>query len=73
MQSGIILGHAAMVEGMIRRISAERPQTPRTIAPGGLCHVMAEEVPAIQVADKTPILKWLKMMYELNAPYVTAG
>ncbi|HZK67929.1 MAG TPA: type III pantothenate kinase [Chloroflexota bacterium] len=73
MQSGIILGHAAMVEGMIRRISAELPQTPRIIATGGLCLVMAEEVPAIQVADKTLTLKGLKMMYELNAPSGRAG
>lgn len=68
MQSGIILGHAAMVEGMIRRIQAEMGGEPRVIATGGLCQVMAEEIPLIQVADKTLTLKGLRMMYELNAP-----
>lgn len=68
MQSGIILGHAAMVEGMVRRIAAEMGGEPRVIATGGLCGVIAAEVPLIQVADKTLTLKGLRMMYDLNRP-----
>ena len=68
MQSGIILGHAAMVEGMVRRIAAELEGEPRVIATGGLCGVIAAEVPLIQVADKNLTLKGLRMMYDLNRP-----
>ncbi len=66
MQSGIILGHAAMVEGMVRRIAREMGGQPLVIATGGLCDVMAEEVPLIQVADKNLTLKGLRLIYELN-------
>lgn len=68
MQSGIILGHAAMVDGMVRRIAAEMEGEPRVIATGGLCTVIAAEVPRIQVADKNLTLKGLRLMYDLNRP-----
>lgn len=66
MQSGIILGHACMVEGMVRRIAAELGGDPRVIATGGLCQVIAEEVPLIHAADKNLTLKGLKLVYDLN-------
>lgn len=66
MQSGIVLGHAAMVEGMLRRIVAEMGDDPTVIATGGFCNLIAEEVSAIQVADKALTLKGLRMMYDLN-------
>lgn len=66
MQSGIVLGHAALVEGMVRRISAEMDGEPKVIATGGLCNVMAEEVPAITIVDKNLTLKGLRLMYDLN-------
>lgn len=66
MQSGIVLGHAAMVEGMVRRIAAEMSAEPRVIATGGFCDLIAAEVPAIQYSDKALTLKGLRMMYDLN-------
>jgi len=66
MQSGIVLGHAAMVEGMVRRIVAEMSGEPKMIATGGFCNLIAEEVPAIQYVDKALTLKGLRMMYDLN-------
>jgi type III pantothenate kinase len=66
MQSGIILGHASMIEGMVRRIAAEMEGEPTVIATGGFCTVIAEEVPLIHAADKSLTLKGLRMMYELN-------
>ena len=66
MQSGIILGHAAMIEGMVRRITAEMEGEPVVIATGGFCTVMAEEVSLINTADKSLTLKGLRLMYELN-------
>jgi type III pantothenate kinase len=66
MQSGIILGHASMIEGMVRRIAAEMESEPIVIATGGFCTVMAEEVPLIHVADKNLTLKGLRLMHALN-------
>jgi type III pantothenate kinase len=66
MQSGIILGHAAMVEGMLRRLIVELGDEPHIIATGGLCKIIAEEVSLIHTADKNLTLKGLKMMYDLN-------
>ncbi len=67
MQSGIVLGHAAMVEGMVRRLLAEMEGEPKVIATGGFCNVMAEEVPLIQIVDKNLTLKGLRLMYDLNS------
>ena len=66
MQSGIVLGHAAMVEGMVRRLLAEMDGKPKVIATGGFSNVMAEEVALIDLADKNLTLKGLRMMYDLN-------
>lgn len=66
MQSGIVLGHAAMVEGMVSRIAAEMGNAPRVIATGGFCNLIAEQVPAIKFVDKALTLKGLKLMYDLN-------
>ncbi len=66
MQSGIVLGHAAMVEGMVRRIVAEMDGEPKVIATGGFCNLIAAEVPAVQFVDKAITLRGLQMMYDLN-------
>lgn len=66
MQSGIVLGHAAMVEGMLRRLLAEMESGTTVIATGGFCNVMAEEVALIKVVDKNLTLKGLQLMHELN-------
>ncbi|HEX9016848.1 MAG TPA: type III pantothenate kinase [Chloroflexota bacterium] len=66
MQSGIVLGHAAMVEGMLRRLLAEMEPGTTVIATGGFCNVMADEVPLIKVVDKNLTLKGLQLMYDLN-------
>ncbi len=67
MQSGIVFGHAAMVEGMARRLLAEMEGEPKVIATGGFCNVMAEEVPLIKIVDKNLTLKGLRLMYDLNS------
>ncbi len=66
MQSGIVLGHASMVEGMVRRLAAEIGGEPHVIATGGFCNVIAQEVPLIHTADKNLTLKGLRIMYDLN-------
>ena len=66
MQSGLILGFASMVEGMIRRIQAELEEPARVIATGGLADIIAHEVRAIQVVDPHLTLHGLRFLFELN-------
>jgi type III pantothenate kinase len=66
MQSGLILGFASMVEGMIRRIQAELEEPARVIATGGLADTIAHEVHAIQVVDPHLTLHGLRFLFELN-------
>ncbi len=67
MQSGTILGHAAMVEGMLRRLLEEMEGAPHIIATGGFCEVIANEVSLVHTVDKNLTLKGLQIMYDLNA------
>jgi type III pantothenate kinase len=66
MQSGLILGFASMVEGMIQRIQAELEEPARVIATGGLADTIAHEVRAIQVVDPHLTLHGLRFLFELN-------
>lgn len=66
MQSGLILGFASMVEGMIQRIQAELEEPARVIATGGLADIIAREVRAIQVVDPHLTLHGLRFLFELN-------
>ncbi|GBD09646.1 Type III pantothenate kinase [Candidatus Thermoflexus japonica] len=66
MQSGLILGFASMVEGMIQRIQAELEEPARVIATGGLADIIAHEVRAIQVVDPHLTLHGLRFLFELN-------
>lgn len=66
MQSGLILGFASMVEGMIQRLQAELEEPARVIATGGLANTIAQEVRSIQVVDPHLTLHGLRFLYELN-------
>jgi len=69
MQSGIVLGYAGLVEGMVRRLKHEMVAPDgriRVIATGGLAEVVAPETSAIDVIDPQLTLKGLRLIYELN-------
>ncbi len=73
MQSGMVLGYAGLVEGLVRRLTREmigsdaRDQV-TVIATGGLAEVIAAETDAIDVIDQHLTLKGLRLIYELNKP-----
>jgi type III pantothenate kinase len=73
MQSGLVLGYAALVEGVVKRLkremtgSGESP-TVKVIATGGLAEVIAPETDAIEILDPHLTLKGLRLIYELNHP-----
>jgi type III pantothenate kinase len=71
MQSGMVLGYAGLVEGLVRRLKRELDAPDgkvRVIATGGLAEVVAPETPAIDLIDPQLTLKGLRLIYELNRP-----
>lgn len=69
MQSGMVLGYAGLVEGLVRRLKREMSAPDgriRVIATGGLAEVVAPETPAIDVIDPQLTLKGLRLIYDLN-------
>ena len=67
MQSGIVLGHAALVEGLVRATQAELgPST--VIGTGGLAGVVAEATEVFDVVDPDLTLEGLRLMHALNRP-----
>lgn len=67
MQSGLILGYAGLVEGLIRRMSDEIGMRPTVVATGGLAEVIAGETDVIDAVEPMLTLQGLRMMYELTA------
>jgi type III pantothenate kinase len=66
MQSGIIFGYVGLIEGMIRRIEQELGRKAKVIATGGQAHLLAQEIPAIEVVDPDLTLVGLRLIYEMN-------
>ena len=72
MQSGLVLGYAGLVEGLVRRLGREMAgpgdDHVRVIATGGLAEVIALETDVIDTIDLHLTLKGLRLIYELNQP-----
>jgi type III pantothenate kinase len=71
MQSGLVLGYASLVEGLVSRLKRELHEvspghTVPVIATGGLAEVIVPETDAIDVIDPQLTLKGLRLIYELN-------
>ena len=67
MQSGAVFGHAALVDGICRRILAELgPAT--VIATGGLCSVVAPHSEVITYVEPWLTLHGLRILYARNLP-----
>ena len=67
LQSGLIFGHVAMIEGMVARIRAEldAPNAP-VIATGELAPLIAAETRCIDKVEPALSLIGLRLFYELN-------
>ena len=63
-QSGSILGHLAMVEGLIARIEEELAAKTTIVATGGFAHVFAAASPVITHTDPNLTLNGLRMIYQ---------
>jgi type III pantothenate kinase len=66
LQSGIVFGYSAMVDGMVERLAKELG-TPTVIATGGLASIVIGECRTIDQHDPWLTLEGLRLMFEKNA------
>lgn len=66
MQSGLVLGYADMVKGMVARFDAELGGGSRVVATGGLAHLMEEVVGVFDIVNPDLTLAGLRIIYEMN-------
>lgn len=66
MQSGIVYGTAAMLEGMCERIEAELGKPAKVIATGGLGRVVVGHCKREIIYDDKLLLEGLRLIYEKN-------
>jgi type III pantothenate kinase len=66
MQSGVVLGYGAMIDGLVRRTIREMQGKPRVIATGGFSSLIAPLAPIIDEVDADLTLRGLRILYERN-------
>ena len=66
MQSGLILGYAGLVEGMVARFKSELGQPAKVVATGGLAELMAKETNVFDAVNPDLTLLGLRLIYEMN-------
>jgi type III pantothenate kinase len=65
-KSGLLFGYGAMVDGLIKKLSAEFTETPQVIATGGMSELIAAYTESIQIVDPMLTLKGLYLLHEKN-------
>jgi len=66
-KSGVLWGYGAMVDGLIKKLSAEFPSDPQVIATGGMSELLAAYTESIQTVDPMLTLKGLRILHEKNS------
>lgn len=67
LQSGLVLGYAEMVKGMVARFDKELGGGCKVIATGGLADLIAKEAKVFDAVNPDLTLVGLRLIYELNA------
>jgi len=66
-QSGLIYGYVALVDGLVTRIQKENRVTARVMATGRFAPLLAPECETIDDVDEFLTLDGLRLLYERNA------
>ena len=66
MQSGLLFGYVALVEGMVARFRSELGPDMKVIATGGLAEIIGRETTVIQISAPWLTLDGLRIVWELN-------
>jgi type III pantothenate kinase len=67
LQSGLVFGHVALVEGMIARFREELGADTRAIATGGLADLVATQTDVFHAVNPELTLIGLRMVYDMNS------
>ena len=67
LQSGLVFGHVALVEGMIGRFRNELGQNTRAIATGGLADLVTAHTDVFYAINPDLTLIGLRMVYDMNS------
>lgn len=65
-QSGVVLGHVGLVEGMVRRFKDELGEDARVIGTGGLVHLVAGETGVFTAVNENLIMQGLRLIAGMN-------
>lgn len=66
MQSGLLYGSAAMLDGLAARFATELHEPPTLIATGGLAHLVTQNCIHPFLVDRYLLLDGLRLIYEKN-------
>jgi type III pantothenate kinase len=66
MQSGIIFGYVALIEGLVARIQKELEEKAKVIATGGYANLIAKETKVFDEINLNLTLIGLRLIYEMN-------
>ena len=67
LQSGLVLGYAEMVKGMVARFDSEMGGGCKVIATGGLAPLMVKETDVFDALNQDLTLAGLRVIYDLNS------
>jgi len=66
MQSGLLFGYVALVEGMVVRFRSELGPSMKVIATGGLAEIIARETEVLEIIAPWLTLDGLRIIWDLN-------
>lgn len=66
MQSGLIYGHAGLVDGIMERLAAEVGGDPARVATGGLASTIVPHCRSVEIVDDRLTLDGLRLIFERN-------
>jgi type III pantothenate kinase len=66
MQSGLMYGYVALVEGMVARFRLKLGANMKVVATGGMVEILARETKSIDIVDPTLTLDGIRRVWEMN-------